>query len=98
MNAGLEKQAWIPAGCETLPHEAALRAAEDVKARLGSVVYGSGDESFPEIVGRAVRARGYRLAVAESCTGGLIMHLLTSSPASDYLAGGAVTYANSTRS
>jgi nicotinamide-nucleotide amidase len=86
------------AATQGLAHEAALRAAEDVKVRLGSVVYGSGDESFPEIVGRAVRTRGFRLAVAESCTGGLIMHLLTSYPASDYLAGGAVTYANSTRS
>jgi len=78
--------------------DAALRAAEDVKARLGAVVYGTNDESFPEIVGRAVRSRGFRLAVAESCTGGLITHLLTSYPASDYLVAGAVTYANSAKS
>jgi nicotinamide-nucleotide amidase len=76
----------------------ALRAAEDVKARLGSVVYGEGDEAFAEIVGRAVRGRGWRLALGESCTGGLIAHLLTSFPASDYLVGGAVTYANSAKS
>src|SRR6185369_12185067 len=41
------------AGSQTLAREAALRAAEDVKARLGSVLYGEGDESFAEIVGRA---------------------------------------------
>jgi nicotinamide-nucleotide amidase len=78
--------------------DAAQRAAEDVKARLGSVVYGEGDESFAEIVGRAIRGRGWRLGVAESCTGGLISHLLTSYPASDYFVGGAVTYANSAKS
>jgi nicotinamide-nucleotide amidase len=86
------------AASQSTAREAALRAAEEVKARLGDVVYGTGDESFPEIVGRAVRARGWRLAVAESCTGGLVMHLLTSYPASDYLVGGAVTYANSAKS
>jgi nicotinamide-nucleotide amidase len=76
----------------------ALRASQDVRKRLGDVIYGEGDESFPEIVGRALRGRGWRLAIGESCTGGLIAHLLTSFPASDYLVGGAVTYANSAKS
>lgn len=75
----------------------AIRAAAEVKARLGDVVYGEGDEAFAEMVGRAVRSRGYRLALAESCTGGLIAHTLTRYPASDYLVGGAVTYANSAK-
>jgi nicotinamide-nucleotide amidase len=86
------------AASQSLARDVAQKAAADVKARLGSVVYGEGDESFAEIVGRAVRSRGWRLAVAESCTGGLISHLLTSYPASDYLVGGAVTYANSAKS
>lgn len=86
------------AASQSLAREAALRATEDVKVRLGDVVYGSGDESFPEIVGRALRGRGWRLAIGESCTGGLIMHLLTGHSASDYLVGGAVTYANTARS
>jgi len=45
----------------------------------------------------ALRARGWHLATAESCTGGLIAHMLTRYPASDYLVGGAVTYANSAK-
>ncbi len=83
---------------QALARDLALRAAADVRALLGGVLYGEGDESFPEVVGRAVRSRGVRLALAESCTGGLISHLLTSYPASDYLVGGAVTYANSAKS
>ena len=86
------------AASQAQARDVALRAATDVKERLGDVIYGEGDEAFPEVVGRAVRARGYRLALAESCTGGLIAHLLTSYPASDYLVGGAVTYANSAKS
>ena len=82
----------------SIAHDLALRATVDVRARLGDIVYGDGDEAFPEIVGRALRTRGWRLAVAESCTGGLIASLLTRYPgASDYLVGAAVTYANSAK-
>lgn len=81
----------------TQARDIAQRAADEVKNKLGDSVYGEGDEAFPEVVGRAVRNRGYHMAVAESCTGGLVSHLLTSYPASDYLIGGAVTYANSAK-
>ena len=86
------------AATQTLAHDLAQRAAADVHARLGDVVYGEGDDSFPEIIGRTLRGRGWRLAVAESCTGGLLSHLLTSYPASDYLVGSVITYANSAKS
>jgi len=78
--------------------ELAAKVAGLVKERLGDVVFAEGDESLPEATGRAVRARGFRLAVAESCTGGLVSHLLTSFPgASEFLIGSAVTYANSAK-
>ena len=45
--------------------------------------------------GTALRDRGIRLGTAESCTGGLIGHLITEVPgSSDYFAGALVTYAN----
>jgi nicotinamide-nucleotide amidase len=48
-----------------------------------------------EVVGRLLRQQGQTLAVAESCTGGLICHRLTNiSGSSDYFHGGAVTYSN----
>jgi nicotinamide-nucleotide amidase len=84
-------------GNQQLARDLALRAAAEVRTRLGDVVYGEGDEAFAEMVGRAVRSRGHSLALAESCTGGLIAHMLTHYPASDYLVGGAVTYANSAK-
>jgi nicotinamide-nucleotide amidase len=85
------------AATQSAARDLATRATADVRERLGDIVYGEGDDDFPAIVGRAVRARGWRLALAESCTGGLIAHLLTRQPASDYLVGGAVTYANSAK-
>jgi PncC family amidohydrolase len=46
-------------------------------------------------VGLWLRKRGLILATAESCTGGLIGHLITEVPgSSDYYAGGVVSYAN----
>jgi len=75
----------------------ATRASDEVRERLAGVVYGEGDDAFADIVGRTLRARGWRLAIAESCTGGLISHLITSYPASDYFVGSAVTYANSAK-
>ncbi len=75
------------------------RATVEVRVRLGAHVYGESDETFAGVVGRALRTRGWTLAIAESCTGGLVGHMLTREPgASDFLLLDAVTYANSAKS
>ena len=49
-------------------------------------------------IGDLLRQRGLRLAVAESCTGGLIGHRITNVPgSSDYFTGGVIAYANSAK-
>jgi nicotinamide-nucleotide amidase len=74
------------------------RATREVRNRLGSNVFGEGDETFAGVLGRALRSRGWTLAIAESCTGGLVGHMLTREPgASDFLLLDAVTYANSAK-
>lgn len=78
--------------------ELAEQAASEVRGRLGDVIYGNGEDTYAGVVGRALRTRGWTLAIAESCTGGLVGHLLTREPgASDYLVLDAVTYANSAK-
>jgi nicotinamide-nucleotide amidase len=75
------------------------RTTTEVRARLGTHVFGETDDTFAGVVGRALRARGWTLAIAESCTGGLVGHMLTREPgASDFLLLDAVTYANSAKS
>jgi PncC family amidohydrolase len=52
------------------------------------------DDSLEAQVGELLRQRGLRLAVAESCTGGLLAHRLTNIPGSStYFVGGIVSYA-----
>ena len=79
--------------------EACEKATAEVRSRLAEVVYGEGDDTFSSVVGRVLRNKGVTLAIAESCTGGLVGSMLTREPgASDFLLLDAVTYANSAKS
>src|SRR5680860_111959 len=69
-----------------------------VRERLGDFLYATGDVGMEETVGALLRARNLTLAVAESCTGGLIGHRLTDVPgASSYFLLGIVAYSNSAK-
>lgn len=64
-------------------------------AAVGRDVFGHGDESLAGVVIEHLRRRGWRLAVAESCTGGLVASRLVTVPgASDTFVGGVVAYSN----
>jgi len=62
---------------------------------VNDVLLGPEEIPLEELVGRQLRARGFTLALAESCTGGLIGHRVTSvAGSSDYFLGGVVSYSN----
>ena len=66
-----------------------------VQERLGHYLYAVGDEGMEETVGRLLTKAGATLAVAESCTGGLIGHRLTDVPGSSaYFHLGITAYHN----
>lgn len=58
------------------------RLAKAVRKRIAAYVYAEGDEAMEEVVGRHLVSNQLTLAVAESCTGGLIGHRLTQVPGS----------------
>jgi nicotinamide-nucleotide amidase len=67
----------------------------ELRKRIGQGVYGVDGETFPMVVGRAVRDAGATLALAESCTGGYAGQLITSEPgSSDFFLGGVMAYSN----
>lgn len=66
-----------------------------IRGRVGEFLYGEGDDTLESVVGRLLSQMGKRLAVAESCTGGLIAHRITNIPGSSgYFRQGWVVYAN----
>jgi nicotinamide-nucleotide amidase len=66
----------------------------EILRRLGDWHFGSDEETLPGVVGRMLRERGATLAVAESCTGGLLASRVTDvGGSSDYFLGGVVSYA-----
>jgi nicotinamide-nucleotide amidase len=71
------------------------RAAALLRDALGDRYYGPDDTDLAGVVLAALRARGWRLAVAESCTGGMVGSRLTAIPgASDVFLGGVIAYAD----
>ncbi len=70
-------------------------AVEELAAALGSAVVSTDGQSLPAVVGARLVERGARVAVAESCTGGLIASRLTDVPGSSaYVEAGWVLYSN----
>ncbi|NNF04619.1 MAG: competence/damage-inducible protein A, partial [Rhodothermales bacterium] len=66
-----------------------------IRERIGTYVFGEGTDTLESVVGRLLTERGRTLAVAESCTGGLIGSLITDVPGSSaYFRGGVVSYSN----
>ncbi len=67
-----------------------------LKKVLGSYYYGKARDNMPSVVGKNLLTSGKTLSIAESCTGGLICHLITTVPGSStYFLGGVISYANS---
>ncbi|MGH9327300.1 MAG: competence/damage-inducible protein A [Terriglobia bacterium] len=77
--------------------EGLLDAVGDkIELELGDHVFSTRGESLEEVVGMYLVMKQQTVAVAESCTGGLLSERLTSIPGSSgFFLGGAVCYSNS---
>ena len=76
---------------QTLIEQAILK----LKSRVSAYAYGEGDTDLAAVVLDQLRSRGLKLAVAESCTGGLLGERITNIPgSSDVFLGGVIAYHN----
>jgi nicotinamide-nucleotide amidase len=85
--------------CRAASQDEAKRQVAELSDRiedeLGDAVFSTGGETLEQIVGYYLQMRGATLAVAESCTGGMLAERLTSvSGSSRYFLGGSVVYSN----
>ena len=74
------------------------RTEEKVRQLIGPYVFAAGTQTMEAVVGHALVEKNVTLAVAESCTGGLIGHRLTSvAGSSNYYLGGVIVYSNQSK-
>lgn len=67
---------------------------EKLKEHIGQFIFGYGSDPIEVVLGNTLRQKKLTLAVAESCTGGYLSHLITSVPgSSDYFLGSMIPYA-----
>ncbi|HSD80222.1 MAG TPA: nicotinamide-nucleotide amidohydrolase family protein, partial [Solirubrobacteraceae bacterium] len=97
-----DDEVWVRLALRGPTSAAAERRLADLepalRQALGRAWYGVDDESLPVVVGGLLRARGLTVALAESCTGGLIAHRLTDvAGSSAYLERGLVVYSNAAK-
>ncbi len=72
--------------------------ASALYALIPEIIFGEGDQGLEKVVGGMLKERGQTLALAESCTGGYLSHLITRIPGSSaYYIGGVVSYANAVK-
>ncbi len=68
---------------------------DHLRSILGDLVFGLDEQTLPQAVGQLLISKGKTIAVAESCTGGLLAKLLTDIPGSSaYFTNGWITYSN----
>ncbi len=71
---------------------------DSIYSLLGDVIYGQNQDSMEMVIGKLLKKSNLTLAVAESCTGGLLSHKITKVPGSSaYYLGGITSYANSVK-
>jgi nicotinamide-nucleotide amidase len=72
---------------------------DKIREILGSFVYGTEEQTLEEVLGKLLAERKKTIAVAESCTGGLIGARITNvSGSSQYFERGVITYSNAAKS
>jgi nicotinamide-nucleotide amidase len=92
---GVDLRITVAGGDETAVRDVTGRAYEELKQLVAPVVYAEGGTAIEEVVGEQLVAKGWTIAVAESCTGGLLAKRLTDVPGSSrYVERGFVTYSN----
>ena len=81
--------------CQARHEESMAAAAAAVRERLGSFIFAQGEQTMDSVLASLFKKSGLTLALAESCSGGMIAARITAEPGSSgYFLEGDVTYSN----
>lgn len=95
---GVDLRVTVTGASPSQVRETAARAYAELKQRVAPVIYAEGTRVIEEVVGEALLGKGWRVATAESCTGGLLARRITDVPGcSRYFERGFVTYSNASK-
>ena len=95
---GVDLRVTVSGANPAAVRETRLRAYNELFARVSGVVYAEGGTGMEEVLGAILVEKNWRIAAAESCTGGLFMKRLTDVPGSSrYVERGFVTYSNAAK-
>ncbi|HEX2865937.1 MAG TPA: competence/damage-inducible protein A [Ignavibacteriales bacterium] len=71
---------------------------QKIRSHVGRYIYGIENDTLEDVIGRLLTERSLRIAVAESCTGGLVSHRITNvSGSSSYFERAVVSYSNAAK-
>jgi nicotinamide-nucleotide amidase len=75
-----------------------LEVEQRIRNKAGRFIYGVGNDQLEAVVGRLLMEREFKIATAESCTGGLVSNMLTNvSGSSKYFERGVICYSNAAK-
>jgi nicotinamide-nucleotide amidase len=95
---GVDLRVTVSGANPAAVRETSLRAYNELFAKVSGVVYAEGATGMEEVLGAILVEKGWRIAAAESCTGGLFTKRLTDVPGSSrYVERGFVTYSNAAK-
>jgi nicotinamide-nucleotide amidase len=95
---GVDLRLTVRGVSRSAAEETLARAAMRLRERVGVAIYGEGDSDLAAVVLDQCRRSTLKVAVGESCTGGLVGARLTAIPgSSDVFVGGVIAYGNSVK-
>jgi nicotinamide-nucleotide amidase len=95
---GVRMRISVYESSEVAANQLVADVEQRIRAKVGKHIFGTNDEELENVIGKLLTERKLTLAVAESCTGGLIASKITNvSGSSIYFERGVVTYSNQSK-
>lgn len=95
---GVKLRVTVKTNDEELAKNKLVEIEQKIRGKIGRYIYSRGEDKLEETVGRLLKERDLKLAIAESCTGGHVCNLITNiSGSSIFFERGIISYSNAAK-